>query len=468
MSGNEIIKHASIKSENLDPNQYTLSLMKEGLRTGLMDRQSIYGVQEQVMQILKGLIAAYTKGESSSVKTETAEGLLNSIYYSVDACVSGFDDPEAGIALLKMGNVKGIYNEGLEIVDSAFKEARLHCRGLVKNKLDVPLEVYNTSVTESLPEFFQNYSIIFGAHDTTCSLDYPLIFDDMNVRGVFYISNYMANLQTETDFCRLFSKADIDKLLTVYGRTCRVDYKEAPVNLFEIVANNSIFSAVSGNSAAELKITRQQYEIIRERLKGRDYGQMGNIIETAVDKLITDLGIGQPGLKDYICRYSRDFVLRVLNAAENDNLCNIAMVYAEGKLPGRRNAFVEADRLNDARFRYLVQRIKSCNTAQEKVSMIMSEVSSVEDYIDILDAGCLFGDEYQTLFAALGDIELAVLAKTLPTDELRSSRPDLSVLEIEENETAGEWQSEYLRFVRGLDGKRKKKVEELIDTLDML
>ncbi len=386
--GFEIAKHAQIRNESLDPNQYVLSLLQEGFRVGLIDRQAIYGIQEQVMLLLKDLIIRYTKGESTSIKTETAEELLNSIYYSIDACISSIEDPEAGIALLKSASIKEIYDKGVEVVALVFKEAKQLCQKIVRNKLDVPLEVYNTSVTEDLPEFFEHYSVVFGAHDTSCSTDYPLIFDDMNVRGIFYMKNYLENLDIETQFCRLFCKADIDMTLAAYGRTCRIDYKESPVNLFEVLVNNSIFSAISGNAASKLIITTSQYEIIHRKLTGLDYQQVEDVIKAAVEKVCIDLHIDQPKLAEYIRRYKKDFVLRVLNAVKNNNLNNIVIISAEGKPHNRDNAFIEAERLSDESFRLIVQRIMDCTAAADKVSIIISGVRSLEDFIDILNADC--------------------------------------------------------------------------------
>ncbi len=457
--GFEIAKHTFIRSESLDQNQYALSLLKEGFRVGLVDRQDIYHIQEQVMLILKDLIMLYTKGDSTSVKTETAEGLLNSIYYSIDAYASSLEAPEAAIELLRSTSIKELYDKGVEIVSSIFKEARQLCREMVRNKLDVPLEVYNTSITEALPEFFEHYSIVFGAHDTTCSLDYPLIFDDMNVRGVFYIKNYLKNLDIETRFCRLFSKADIAKTLVAYGRTCRIDYKESPVNLFEILVNNSIFSALSGNTADKLLITVSQYEILLRRLTGLDYRQMEGVIGAGVEKLCLDLRIEQKALIEYIRRYMKDFVFRVHNAVKNNNLKNIVMVSGEGKSQNKGNAFIEAERMSDDSFRLIVQKIMACTSAVDKVSMIISGVRSLEDFIDILSADCLFGDEYGSAFAALGDMELALLAKEIFVEELRNNQLSLSSISISRKETAAEWQSEYIRFVQGLDEAGLKSIE---------
>lgn len=461
----EIAEHALVRRDSLDPNQYVLSLLQEGFRVGLINRQEIFSIQKQVMLILKELIILYTKGESTSIKTETAEELLSSIYYSIDAYISSVRDPEAGIDLVRSAGIKEIYDKGVEVVALIFKEAKQLCQEIIKNKLDVPLEVYNTSVTEALPEFFENYSIVFGAHDTPCSsLDYPLIFDDMNVRGVFYMRNYLENLNIETQFCRLFSKEDIDKTLAAYGRTCRIDYKEAPVNLFEILVNNSIFSSLSGNDAGKLTITPPQYEIIQRQLAGLNYIQMDDVFNKAVEKLIMDLCIGWRKLAEYIYRYKKDFVFRVLQAVENNNLNNIVLTSKEGNAQNRATAFIEAERLSDDSFRLIVQRIMACTAASDKASIITSGVRSLEDFIDVLNADCLFGDEYEAVYAALGNTELALLVNIVFAEELRDGSLHMSRKTVS-REVAAEWQMAFVEYIQSLEEDRIKLIDECAEVL---
>ncbi|AJY77309.1 hypothetical protein VN24_25555 [Paenibacillus beijingensis] len=55
----------------------------------------------------------------------------------------------------------------------------------------------------------------------------------------------------------------------------------------------------------------------------------------------------------------------------------------------------------------------------------------MHDYLDMLESDCLYGDEYDALFHAFGDMELAILAKIVFYEELRSESLDrYSKLEI--------------------------------------
>jgi len=59
---------------------------------------------------------------------------------------------------------------------------------------------YNTTIDESSPIFLKKYNILFEAHNTMASIDYPLAVDDMSLQGVFYIRQYLERLHIESQF----------------------------------------------------------------------------------------------------------------------------------------------------------------------------------------------------------------------------------------------------------------------------
>ncbi|MGE5631975.1 MAG: DUF6179 domain-containing protein [Caulobacteraceae bacterium] len=425
-----ISSKGSIREENLNPYQYTVSLLKEGFRAGLIDKPVLFRIQEHIMLILRELIIRYTKGESTSVKVETAEGLLNSIHYSLDAYLYSFKEADAAIAVLKSTSIKEIYEKGLGIVTECVAETKEFYKKVAQNMLDVPLEVYNTSVRESFSDFFNKYNVVFGAHETVCTLDYPLIFDDMNMQGIFYIRQYLEKLETETQFCRFFNKEGINRILAIYGRAFKVDYREAPVNLFEILVNNSIFSILAGNGAGSLTVSKLQFDMLKNRLNGMGADEIDYAVDTAVEELIHGLNIEKPELVEYIHRYKAVLMPRFLNAAENDSLLNVVMV-DNGRDTGAPDIILDKEnRMSDSSFRNIVRRIKECSNAKDKAKIIKTNVHSITDFMDILNADCLFGNEYTVVFDALSDMELSILGRMV----------------LDDAET--EWQEKYAELMR--------------------
>lgn len=254
-----LVTQGKINQARLLQNQYTLSILNEGLRVGLLNSEEVYGTQRQLMSILETLIRRYTQGESSSVTSETAVSLLSSVLYAVDAYLLHLNDPEKAIDVLKNGNIKNGYDQGIELIRHCLEETKQLYKEIHNHKLDVAVEAYNLTIDESIPVFLKKYGIVFDAHNTMASIDYPLAIDDMSIQGVYYLRQYLTHLKMETQFCLLFNEDDIQSVLINYGRICGFDYRIELFNIFELVLNNAIFSVLSGGHAGQIKITSDQF-----------------------------------------------------------------------------------------------------------------------------------------------------------------------------------------------------------------
>lgn len=84
MLNKNLISNGSITKENLDNNNYTLSIIKEGVRVGVVNEEDLLSIQNQIINILKELVIKYNLGDSTSIKTEKAAEMLNSIYFTID------------------------------------------------------------------------------------------------------------------------------------------------------------------------------------------------------------------------------------------------------------------------------------------------------------------------------------------------------------------------------------------------
>ena len=60
------------------------------------------------MSILSDLIKRYTQGKSSSVTSDTAERILSSILYAVDANLRRFADPFRAVDYLTTADIRKI------------------------------------------------------------------------------------------------------------------------------------------------------------------------------------------------------------------------------------------------------------------------------------------------------------------------------------------------------------------------
>lgn len=461
----ELSAQRGIRKSRLQRNQYTISLMNEGLRTGMLTSREILRIQHGFMQILRELIQKYTRGESSSVAAETAESILASIMYAADAYLISFEEPEKALTYLKTIEVRKIYDRGVDKVGQCFAETKQLYKEISANKLEVPVDAYNLTIDESLPVFLRKYGIIFDAHNTMASIDYPLAVDDMRLQGVFYIKQYLERLKLETEFCAMFEPRQLLDLLVHYGRECRLNYRIELFNMYELMLNNVIFSILSGGDACRIRISENQFARLEQQFMSLEEGHIRSVISDAMERLQQEMALHSQ-LVGYMDRCKEELVQRVANAAKHSSLRTVIIAEREAEAKSMVISFSEEDSMSDVQLRRRLHEIMACERKEEKVKLILSSFHSFHDYIDMLESDCLYGDEYVALFQAFGDMELAILATIVFYEEVRSMPPDLPSFLLVEKEYPMEWQLQLVQCLRGMSRERLQAVATYMNEMD--
>ncbi|MGG0194364.1 DUF6179 domain-containing protein [Bacillus licheniformis] len=461
----DLVSNFTIDKSKLKQSQYMLSLLKEGQSVGVITSEKAYKIQVEIMQILQRLIGQYTKGESMSVTTETAEGIMVSLMYAIDAYALHFEKPEEFIVHLHSDSIKNIYTKGVALLHCYFEEAKQLYQDVKKIKLDVPVDAYTLTIDESLPVFMNHYNVIFEAQNTMASIDYPLAIDNMELQGVFYIKQYLERLLIETRFCHFFTHHDLMYVLANFGRICHFNYRIELFNIFELMINNAVFSLLSGGEANQVRISEVQYDRLSRLLSDCHADKRANLINNAFDRLQRDLKTDQT-ISDYINLYRNEFIQRVNNAAEIDGFKMLIIREIEEREKPIALMLNENDRMSDIELRKLVDCIMERKNTAEKILLIRDHFVSLHDYLDLLNSGCLFDDEYDALFATFGNFELAIFAKIVFYEELRGGILNFIDIVADCSEAKSEWETYYMKFIKQLEDERIATIGHLINDID--
>lgn len=65
----------------------------------------------------------------------------------------------------------------------------------------------------------------------------------------------------------------------------------------------------------------------------------------------------------------------------------------------------------NSEFKKLSEEIRECSLVEDKIALIKNNIKSLEDLVDMLNADCLFEDEYIMYFKSLSKIEIMLLSK---------------------------------------------------------
>lgn len=449
-----------INKESLDKNQYLVSLVNEGVRAGLLEPELISDMPSGLLEILKDNMRMYTKGESDTLKVETAEGLMSSIIYSISLYLMKFGAPEDAVSRLKSTDIKTVYREAMDYIKSYVEETKNLYKSIEAKRISVPNVIYSETFEAAIPKFFSGYDVIFSAQDTSSDMDYPLVFDDMSLKGIIYVRRYLEAFELENDLCRKFNPQDITAMLKLYGKRNRIDYELTPVNLFELVFNNIVFLALLDRGYDDLLISAVEFELITERLNGLTVNELGSLVSEALNKVIASLEITNPNLVDLMRRHSKSLIVRIDNALKHGNLINIVIVDTE--INNKDYTILKTGRkMNDKYFRVLYRRIMDCPTVEEKISLMNKCVHSFGDFVDLLKADCFYGKEYGHVFENLGNLELSALIGLGLREYISTDDKNLSKLFSDNIGFKYDWQRALIDWLRGLDKERLREIETL-------
>lgn len=93
----ELTTTGQIDAAALAADNYFLSLLAAGAKQGILTDADLARLQSESFALLAAQTATYTGGESSSARTETAQALLDSVFYTLGIALKDFPTPDAAL-----------------------------------------------------------------------------------------------------------------------------------------------------------------------------------------------------------------------------------------------------------------------------------------------------------------------------------------------------------------------------------
>lgn len=451
---NNLKKQHLIRRQNLDESAYFQSILQEAYRLNLLSAAEYENIQVQSLQLLVKQVQRYTGGESSSVKVETAQNIMQAIFYVLSICLKGFSEPDIGIAILKQKPLSELYQHGKMLIAEQLESAKQLLAQIQNDGFITDNQAYNDTIWEGVPPFFSAYDVDFAAHAIPASIDYPLGHDKMDRNGLEYVLNYLQTLYSENKFLNFFPLSAIHRLLGSFSN----DYKDLLVNIFELVLTNALGCILVNKNFILLNIEPAERKYLKEKLLNSSKDELNRILHEALNPLCKELDIADPFLQKHLTEILPDLSARITNALAKNSLESIFISFKEN--PRQPILFQEGTKMDDELFRSIIDEIKGCRSVSAKISIIQQEIHSLSDLLDILGCYCIFGDEFPALFGSLGDMELALLIKTLPPENILAT-------DIHYSENEKEWQDQLKSYYTQLALPRQQRIKKLVEKLSM-
>ena len=141
--------------------------------------------------------------------------------------------------------------------------------------------------------------------------------------------------------------------------------------------------------------------------------------------------------------------LRCLNKLEtvfisfNEEIDNEVIQYTDGK------------KISNSAFKKLTEKIRECSLVQDKIKLIKNNIKSLEDLTDMLEAECLFEDEYVVYFKSLSQMEIILLYKYIS---------DLNL----ESEYENEWCLKFNNYISSLREEEQVTIQKYKEIIQLI
>lgn len=263
--------------------------MDDGRLSAPLTAEEAMACQARLWELLAWQAERYTMGESTSLRRDTAQALLDSIRLSLEAHFREQGLPPT--ALLGADP-----EELLRAAESTVRRQVGRTQLLYQRACRCVLQEESLSLRETLESiavFFRAYDPRFFAGELPCDIDYQLCRPvDENLRGVWYLRAWLEQLTAEDAFLRRFDPAAVRHLLAA---VCPEGHRELLVNLYEPVAAAALGLTLTEGSLSGLSQTPVGWAQLTAVLASPDSGSRRRLLEQAGERLARRLELGSQG-----------------------------------------------------------------------------------------------------------------------------------------------------------------------------
>lgn len=275
-------------------------------------------IQEKLLNLLSRQVERYTGGDSTSIRIELAQELLNAICYCLNISA---ECPDERWRRLLYCDLSEEYQKGLKSVEQKKQFGKQLWRAVCAS---LPT-VENTSMLDTLKnigKFWDKYDSIFFAHEIPCDIDYQLAVPVSELYGIDYINQYLENLFCEN---RFLIEYQTDAIIPILNRYCP-DYKGLLINLFEPVVTNALGLAVLEKSDKSLHIGQHDLTCLYNLFEPMNKTDIHGCLLQGVERLsVNHTAFGQREWS-YISQYCGQLTVRIDRLRDSTGLEGIFLV----------------------------------------------------------------------------------------------------------------------------------------------
>jgi len=308
------------------------------------ERNEIYRMEE-LIPIVGRLAEKYTGFESSSITYEKAGQLMEAVLYCIHETkgwdsealsaaegehdsrsrsfirsLCGFGDgdfPEGGMT------AKRAYEVGLMLVERKVKSALEHYNEMLPHFVSYENHCLNDTFIKGLPEFFKWYDMKFDPQSTILSLDYPVLKDLSEYRGIDRIYGFLSCVRLEQTFLLKFP---VDYVMGVLERR-DVFFRDMVENIGGMVLETVLIHILGAKPLTEQDLGEEAYFRIREVVAQGDLEEVRRGFQKAAEAFFQDNYENSEALGEYFMSVVDGLAVRLKAAYDQGTLGQVICMF---------------------------------------------------------------------------------------------------------------------------------------------
>ena len=298
-------KKIRLNRKKIKYHNYTITLLDEALRCGYITEIEGSRIKAGITDALEEAVKTYTGNESTSVIKETANSLLKSVLFAIDAYLLGINDDRKAIDAIKANKMPRLYNLGMKQLKLLCYETLSLLAKARSNRIVTPNEAYKKLIDSDVTDFLKTYNIATNAH-VTGVFDYKTALPVKNYRGIYCIKMTMYYLYCENSFCSSFDPQEINRL---YQRWCdqnNEEYGKAKVSIFTITYATALLCDYLKKEHGTLTLTYDDCDLVCRIMEDFTIAEIAGILRTTSSHMVDgDAEYNSKALEKMIPRLAR-------------------------------------------------------------------------------------------------------------------------------------------------------------------
>lgn len=276
---------------------------------------------KEIFTLLKELTDIYTSKESTSISYETAQQLMEAIYYCINENELEYENKNAITTNnTKFHSLREAYDNGYRLVVDRTKKANEIYNDIILEFNAYRNRAYYDTVMKGIPEFFKWYDPRLNPMNHIILADYNVLENIYDYKGIDFIYQYLICIQKEQKFLKRFPEEFIYEVLIKY----HPDYEELIINICGILLRRILANMLIGNKINKIELKPDDYKRLYKIINNLNIEDLKTKLHYLLNQLIVNHFDEDIELYNYLANDVTDISTEFKNAVQNN--CILAIV----------------------------------------------------------------------------------------------------------------------------------------------